>query len=449
MKAVRAKQIAYLTGSSILGDHIVRSFAIDSRRVKADAAFVAIKGEVADGHDYLMQAYDAGARTFVISPLFVAYAKSLFGKKDIALIINAMPESVLQRYASLYAISHHGCTLIGVTGSCGKTTTKDMIVAILSQKAKTVKTPGNYNSLYGLPLSLLEMEDDDVFGVFEMGVDHIGEMAKMTAICPPEYAVITNIGISHLLSFGTQERIAAEKGQIFLPQTKGFVSSEILFPEIVTEGRKDIERVCNPFRQVISLGLEGLAFDLDGRKGRIPLIGLHNAKNASLAIALSRRLGLEDREIVMGLESLTPSFGRERLVQVGNVTVLEDCYNASWDSTYDALQTISGLVWKGQKNVVLGDMKELGHKSHEMHEKVGHALLTTPCDNIFLYGPEMQAAYEVIERAKDGRKVLYTQDFTYLSDQISSSLKSGDLMLLKGSRSMQMERVYSVLGKVS
>ena len=175
---------------------------------------------------------------------------------------------------------------------------------------------------------------------------------------------------------------------------------------------------------------------------------MHNLKDASLAVALARKLDIPDREIAEGLSNVESIFGRSRVVKEGCVTVIEDCYNATLDSVKDAISTVSRLSWPGKKHIILGDMRELGKQSISAHRTIGYQLASANCDNIYLYGEEVKETYSVLKRECSGRKVIYTPDFDILSDYVRSGAQGGDLMLLKGSRVMAMERLFPTLRQV-
>ncbi len=439
-----AREIASLSGSTCRGDSMITSVTYDSRKVEKGSLFIAVKGSRTDGHDYAVQAAQQGAAAVLVNESELDRIAP-FIRKGCAIISAKDSLEAFQHYASRRAYES-GAEIIAVTGSCGKTTTKDMIAAILSQMGSTAKTPGNMNSIYGLPVSLMNLERGTRFGVFEMGTDHIGEMETMTDIVQPDSACLTNIGISHLSSFGTRENIAHEKGMIFLPGTRGYVLKDGEFNPYFRNICSDLTECVLPFSDVEFLGLDGLALTLGREKFVLPLVGAHNLKDATLAVALARSYGATDAQIAAGLSSLTPQFGRGRVVKEGKVTVLEDCYNATYDSVQDAIKTVSSLSWNGSKHIVLGDMRELGSESEKAHRRIGEELLKADCKNIFLYGEEIEASYDVLKRA--GRRCLYTRSFDDLSSKVRKETAGGDLLLIKGSRIMEMERIYSALRSV-
>lgn len=442
-----ARELAYLSSSACIGDAVITSAFFDSRKVQGGSLFIAVTGKNADGHDFVLPAAERGAAAVLISENKADELVPLL-RGRCAVIIAKDPLKALRRFASIRAASS-SATIIGVTGSCGKTTTKEMIHSILSVSGRAVKTPGNLNSEYGLPLSMLDIEKDSDYGVFEIGVDHVGEMAGQAALLSPEYSVITNIGISHLEEFGSRDAIAREKGGILLPQSYGFTPRGGDYNSYFSSFARSLEEVDVPFTEINDLGLAGFGLRLGRERFILPAVGKHNITDASLAVAVARSLGVTDKDIAEGLSGLESVFGRSRVVKEGSLTVIEDCYNATLDSVSDAISTVSRLSWPGRKHIVLGDMRELGSASIPAHREIGYALSEADCDNIYLYGEEIRETYSVLaSRCRGRKKVVYTHDFDELSDSVAGSAHSGDLMLLKGSRVMAMERLFPTLRQV-
>lgn len=441
-----AREFAFSTASTCIGDALISSVIYDSRKAGIGAMFVCVKGAKCDGHDFIAKAVESGASAVLADRRESEKAQAAVNGRC-ALILSASPLKALGHFASLKAAASKA-TVVGITGSCGKTTTKEMLSSILRQRHKVASTPGNLNSEYGLPISLLTLEDDTDYGVFEIGVDHVGEMERQASLLSPEIAAITNIGISHLAEFGTRERIAFEKGRIFLPQTKAFTLAGGDFNAYFRSLKNDLVEAASPFSSITDMGLEGYRVTLGKHNFLMNAIGDHNLADASLAVSIARYLDIDDADIAAGLSSLVPVFGRSRVVKEGAVTVIEDCYNAAYDSVYDAIKTISRLAWKGSKHIVLGDMRELGNESQNAHRMIGKALATADCDNIFLYGNEIEESYETLRFYGLSNKVVYTDDFDVLASKVRKETLPGDLMLLKGSRVMAMERLFDTLRQV-
>lgn len=445
---IGAAYFASLSSSSLAGrDRTIAAVCYDSREVVKNAMYAALIGERADGYSFIPEAIRKGASVILIdrhhTDIIAKYASS-----DVSFIIASDVARALARFASLHVLNNKKFTGICVTGSCGKTTTKEMLSSILSVSHSVGKTPGNLNSTLGLPLALLTLDETAEYAVFEMGVDHVGEMDMLTSVFPPEIALITNIGLSHLEKFKSREAIAREKGRIFLPQTAGFVPDDEEFLQYFRTVSDNVSAVSNPFTDIEFLGLEGIRLSLGKERFVMPTVGLHNIKDAALACAAARSLGIPDREIARGLSSMKALFGRSRVVREGSLTVIEDCYNASLDSVSDAIATLSNVRWNRNKHIVLGDMKELGSASRSAHRTVGRMLCSADCQYIYLYGSEMEEAYKVLYDNGQKERAVYTPDFEVLSSSIRKETSHGDLFLLKGSRSMAMERLFDTFKEV-
>lgn len=445
---ISAAYFASLSSSFLSGsDRVIASFCYDSRKVVKNALYAALVGEKADGYSFIKDAIRNGAAVILIDRRHEDVIRK-YRRDNVSFIIAEDVPSALSRFASLYVLNNKKFTGICVTGSCGKTTTKEMLSSILSVRHSVSRTPGNLNSMLGLPLALLTLDTDSDYAVFEMGVDHAGEMDKLTSVFPPEIGIITNIGMSHLEKFGSRSTIAREKGKIFLPQTIGFVPEDDEFLPYFRTVSDKINAVGVPFSDIQFRGLDGISLSLGRKHFTMPAVGLHNIKDASLACAAARYLGISDEEIVQGLESMEPLFGRSRVVRKGSLTVIEDCYNASPDSVSDAISTLSSVRWNRNKHIVLGDMKELGSASRYAHRNVGRMLCNADCQYIYLYGSEMEEAYKVLYDSGYKYKAVYTPDFDVLSSSVRRGTSHGDLLLLKGSRSMAMERLFDTLKEV-
>jgi UDP-N-acetylmuramoyl-tripeptide--D-alanyl-D-alanine ligase len=429
-------------------DREISAYCIDSSKASPNSAFFALKGSRTDGHKYIDSAIANGAKMIVIDKAHEEIADT-HSNDAVSFVVVKDTLKALQDFA-LFVRVKSKATIVGITGSCGKTTTKEMIASVLSTMGKTVKTPGNYNSEYGLPLSLLLLDEDTEYGVFELGTDHPGMMEKSASIAGAEYAVITNIGISHLANYSSRSAIAEEKSNIFLPYTKAFVPAQSEFIDIFRRKANSLTVFDSVIEEWKDLGFRGYSFKFDGEWGMLPLLGIHNLKNASTAIAVLKAMGAKKENIFSGFASLEPIFGRNRVIEREGVTVIEDCYNAASDSMLSALMTLSGLEWKkGRKLAVLGDMCELGFKSEEAHEEIGKALLKTDCDAIYLFGAQMAATFEILKKSGEKRPVFHSRDFNALCEAIRTSVFAGDLLLLKGSRVMSMEKIYPALRKTS
>lgn len=434
-----------LKGTLLHGDAVFSSVSVDTRSLVKGGLFVALKGSKVDGSAYLKEAETKGASAAIVAK---GYSQRAI-ESSIPCIVVDDSLVALQAFAHSYVNTYSKANCIGITGSCGKTTTKDALAAILSVKGKTAKTPGNLNSEIGLPLSVLQLDETYRWGVFEMGVDHEGEMGRMLSVIKPEVGILTNIGISHLEKFGTRERIAHEKGQIFHQAiSSGFIGTGSPFiRQIERENHIYLREYGPEGLWAIDRGLEGWDISLYGRKFHVNAVGRHLLTDIAGAIVVAHHLGVTEEEIAEGLDGFTPSLGRTTILD-GDVTIIEDCYNSSLDSTNSILECISSLAWKGRKKVALGTMKELGSYSVSAHENVAWKILSSDISSAFLYGHEMEVAYDVLRKNHYRGELAYTEDFDQLTGAVKGSLSHGDLLLVKGSRSMAMERLIPAIRNV-
>ena len=424
----------------------VDSVSIDTRNLEKGALFFALAGENCDGSRFVPLAQSLGAHAAVVAESHVA---ELLSACSIPLIAVKDSLRALQRFSAHELEKYTHVEYVGVTGSCGKSTTKEAISAILSVHGNTVRTPGNLNSEIGLPLSVLQVGPATRYGVFEMGVDHVGEMGRMLDVMKPDVAVLTNIGISHLEKFHTQRAIAHEKGGIFHPGIgAGFISRGCPFTRQIEKERGLLLGSFDASDLLAEdLGLDGWRLSIANQQCVVHVFGRHLLHDIAAAVQVARYLGVPDIEIAEGLDGFRPMAGRATVLN-GEVTIIEDCYNASLDSTSSMLDTIAKVPWKGAKKVVLGTMKELGSASVSAHQEVARHIMRCGFDGAFLYGKEMGTAYLLLKRSGYRGSLVYTDDFDDLRDQVTHGVKRGDLCLVKGSRSMAMERLIPFLRQV-
>jgi UDP-N-acetylmuramoyl-tripeptide--D-alanyl-D-alanine ligase len=444
----KAGQVASFCGGTLVKNSslVAEDVQIDSRNCSKGSVFFALKGEKNDGFSYIEQVASLGCSVVVV-PLEKAKEANLrLNSYACAIIAVAEPLRALQLLAKNYLAQFTNVSYIGVTGSCGKTTTKEALSAITKTMGPTVKTPGNFNSEIGLPLSLLQVQQDTEYGVFEMGVDHVGEMDRMVDMVKPDYALLTNIGISHLEKFGTQEMIASEKAKIFHSSVReGFMNKSCRFSSLIEEKSQ-----CNMnyfgYDEIsyTDLGLDGWAIHSEGKTFFVKCVGKHLLMDVIGAIKVAKTLGATPSQIAEGLEGFVSMKGRSSIIN-GDVTIIEDYYNASLDSTNSILDYLETLQWKGYKKAVLGPMKELGAKSAQAHSLVARHLMKAHLDRTFLFGTEMKEAYDMLKRAGYGSGLFFTEDFSELENKVGKDTRFGDLYLVKASRSVAMERLIPTL----
>jgi UDP-N-acetylmuramoyl-tripeptide--D-alanyl-D-alanine ligase len=425
----------------------ISSVSIDSRNIEKGALFVALEGVNNDGHNFVEQAFLNGAAAALIKKEKRSFVDK---KSEYNLIAVEEPLKALQLLAKAYVESLSDITKIGITGSTGKTTTKEMIASILSTMGKTVKTPGNYNSEIGLPLSLMNLDEKTEYGVFEMGVDRVGEMKNMVDMWKADIGLITNIGNSHIGKMGSLFEIAKEKSNLFHNEIeKAFIGENSRYIPFI-EKQRDIKLTkfgyfsTNNISSIKNNGLKGWSFKYKNLPINLNAVGNHNLINAFGSIAIASYLGAEAEQIKLGLENYKVMAGRSNVVS-NDVTVIEDWYNSSLDSTNTIVDYVGSLTWKGDKIAILGSMKELGNYCSDAHKKVAHILLKGNLDKIYLYGEEIKKTYDELFSVGYGKNLFYTNSFDSLADKVAQTTKRGDLVLLKGSRSMAMEQLVPIL----
>jgi UDP-N-acetylmuramoyl-tripeptide--D-alanyl-D-alanine ligase len=428
------------------------SVSIDSRTVRKGALFAALPGSSHDGHSFVEAAFTNGAdaaladRQKIEQFDLVRIAKAQ-GK---TLIIVDDTLRALQNAARVYLERFPRLKKIGITGSSGKTTTKEIAAAIIGAEKNTVTNPGNYNSETGLPLSVFAVRPCHEVGIFEMGMNRKGEIAELAAVLNPDIALITNVGSAHIGIIGSLQAIALEKKNIFSRFTGtnvALIQEDTPFRELLAEGVKGRialygEKALADFGGARSLGLDGSEITWAGQRLRFALPGRHNLANALAAIAIAREVPVSDQAIRHGLESARSLFGRSEILH-GRVTVIQDCYNSNPESVTEALEFCESLNWQGRLIYVIGDMLELGDHSPKAHEDLGRLLLESKADMVFLYGSETAATAPVLKNGP--LSFMHTRDMDELSRALDSYVRGGDLVLLKGSRGCALERLSAVL----
>lgn len=436
-------QAAKLLGADYYGtDTDFCGVSTDTRHLRAGQLFVALKGPNFDGHDFVDQAVEQGAAACLLErPVEGANAIVVPDTRI------ALGELAAQWREQLPV------TVVGITGSNGKTTVKEMLAAILSGAGEVLATRGNLNNDIGMPLTLLELDEKYTYAVIEMGANHHGEIAYLTNIARPDVALITNAGMAHLEGFGSVEGVAHAKGEIY----SGLGDNGIA---IVNHEDKyaDYWKQLNAGRQVINFGFgeepqvnaairvqqAGQELTITTGQGEIvvnlKLLGKHNALNALAATAAAVAIDIPLRIIKQGLESLTPVNGRLQLKQgIKGSRVIDDTYNANPTSLYAALDVLS--EFPGRHFLALGDMGELGGKADALHEDAGLYARQSGVGRLYTLGTLARHAASVFGEAS------YSFDnHAEMIEQIQNDLQQDVTLLVKGSRRMQMERIVDACG---
>ncbi|MCF8054244.1 MAG: UDP-N-acetylmuramoyl-tripeptide--D-alanyl-D-alanine ligase [Deltaproteobacteria bacterium] len=455
MKATVADIIAATSGSLVKGAPSTPVGAIftDTRSERfADSAFIAIKGERYDGHSFAAEAI--GATCIIVSSLNDAI-------KNAKTAVILVPDTLV----ALGDIAHWWrnrltIPIIGITGSAGKTTTKEMLATICRSSKRVSKNKGNFNNRIGLPLSLLATKENDEIGIFEMGSNSLGEIAILTKIARPTLGLITNIGSAHIGNFGSAKAIYEEKSALFVgigeggsiainnddPALKGFAAKSMG----ITFGMREASDVMamNAHQRE-----EEIVFDLTIKgkmaRCRLPIIGAHNIMNALGASALASLLGFEVAEIAAGLATYQAANHRLNKIKLLNSAfILDDTYNASPESMKRALEALCDKTG-GERFAILGDMKELGEKSRELHHDIGFYAASLGISRLFLRGEFARDYFAgALSGGMDESQIAVHNSSEAIARAAYSAVTSGDGILVKGSRSANMDEVVDLLVKI-
>ena len=447
------EQIAEWVGGKLHGVNRekVTKVVTDSRLIRAGDFFVALRGERFDGHAFLPAVKEASASGALVSE--VNFQLNGFTQIEV-------PEthSALQRLARAYR-NQLRLEAIGVTGSSGKTSTKEMIASVLGERFSVHKTVGNYNNHIGLPLTVLGASGADDFGVFEMGMNHAGELAPLCEIARPDASVITNIGTAHIGHLETREAIAAEKAVLAeAVPAEGFVvlNANDDFTDwiaarckgrVVRAGLNQGDVVAQNIEQCVKGSKFRLSSGARTTQVWLPVHGEHMVINACLAAAVGLEVGLTLEECATGLAKTAIPGNRLKIQNLGPVLVINDAYNANPDSMVAALKTATQLMVKGRRVAALGRMGELGRESESAHRRVGRAVAEFEFDYLITVGEEARLMAEAASSAglkSADRADTHEQAVEALLDY----LEPGDLLLVKGSLSSAMDRVVHGLEAV-
>lgn len=426
--------------------------AIDSRTVRPGELFVAVRGEKHDGHDYITQAIERGA-VGVISD--VSYPRLDEISRDAAVVTVKDTHEAMMLLAEKY---RETCParFIGITGSNGKTTTKELTYQLIhAVEPHVYRSPGNFNNLFGMPLALFAMPPETRVAVMEMGISLPGEMTRLTRIVKPDIIAITNVGPSHLQFLTTVEGVARAKLEMV-------AASRSDVPVIVNADSPVLMNEAKKIRDdLITFGVEndatfrpervesdargGKVVSINGCRFRLALFGRHQIYNLLAAFAIFKSMGYDcsslDTEAIH-LES-APMRGEEFVSR--DVTIIADCYNANPDSVRSALESFEQRSFDGRRVLILGDMLELGENEAQYHRDIGRQVATIHADLIVLVGPrseyiEQQAVHDGVEK----KKILHFENADECANVITDLLKPGDLVLIKGSRGIGLEKVIDI-----
>ncbi len=458
-------EIAGIVGGTVavIGDGAaapVSNICTDSREVKPGGLFAAIAGERVDGHDYMHIAADSGAVCFLAQRV----PENLTGKNCAVVLV---PDTVraLGDLAAQYR-THSRVKVVAVTGSVGKTTTKEFIAAVAAAGCRTHKTEGNHNNDLGLAMTLFTLQPEDEVSVLEMGMSNLGEIERLSSIARPDIAIVTNIGTSHLASLGTRENICRAKLEIAAGMTeKGVLLLNADEPLLVQSAGAltpvtrfmSIHNAKGDYRAVNIRTLDGgMMYDLICRDRvvtnvRIPTLGQHNVYNSLAAFAVGTLLGLSEDTVRRGLMAFHGADMRQKIYKMGQITVIEDCYNASPESMRAALDVLISVAAqkKGRPVALLGDMLELGDSSRLLHDQLGQYAAHVKVNRLYCYGMMADVVAEAAVRGGIRADNVYVsldaRDPQTMADMIRATVEPGDVLLVKASRGVSAERVLECL----
>lgn len=433
MKDLRLNKLAELFDQSFENDPLIQGVSVDSRLVEEGDLFVCLPGERVDGHDFAEEALRKGAQALLVERKL---------DLDVPQIQASDSEKALIDLAKWYRNQMTETQFIAITGSNGKTSTKDILSAVLSQNYKSYATYKNQNTQIGTSLNLFSMDGDEDFGVFEMGLDESGDIERMREMVKPDYVVLTSLSPAHIVNFSSVEEIAREKMLIAegLPSNRVFFQGDfdLYFdglPSCVSYGQKS--RNQHQFTDV-QIYKEKTSFRLDGKSYSTNLVGAHQASNASAAILILRDLGLSEEEIEKGLMKVSLTEMRMQKIRYGEMEVLFDAYKSNLDSLKYALDYFS-LYAKGERQVaILSEMVELGDLEKKSHLKSVEYLEELPFEKVYLIGE----AFENIRDQLDAAKYEIVDSIEALQTITQNLAKENVFLFVKGSRSYALERIF-------
>lgn len=435
------------------GDVAVTGVSIDTRTLNKGDLFIPFKGEQADGHRFVRQAFEKGAAATL-------WQNGVDGApEDLPVLFVEDPEQALQQMARRYR-DELDAVFIGITGSNGKTSTKDLVAGTLSPYFRVRKTEGNYNNQLGLPLTILSLPEDTEYAVLEMGMSGFGEISFLSELARPKYAVITNIGEAHMQDLGSREGIAEAKSEI----TDGLLTGGKLFydgdePLLVPHAEKLPEDMAVPFGKGEACGLRLLSAEpseagsifrtagiVEG-EFMISVLGAHQAKNALAAILIGKEAGLSEDQIREALKQVELTGMRmQTVVGPHGSLFINDAYNAAPTSVRAALGFVRDSKLRDEKWAVLGDMLELGVLEVPAHEELEEELDPADFAGVCLFGPRMEHLYRKLEGKFPADRLVWSgDDLSPITAKLQERLEHAPLILLKGSRGMALERIIGEL----
>ena len=456
---LKIKDILKCTGGKLIqGDenYECENFTNDTRKIEKGDTYIAIKGEKFDGNIFFEEALEKGADTVILENKKI---EKKYENKNIIIVDDT--KKALQQIATAKRNLYKDLIVVGITGSVGKTSTKDMIYSVLSQKYKTLKTEGNFNNDIGLPLTILKLREHEV-AVIEMGMNHKGEISKLTKIAKPQLAVITNVGTAHIGNLGSRENILNAKLEILEGMEK---------PKIVINNDNDL---LHDWKNSLKENIEVHTFGIENKsdcmaenikksennseficninnekiKINVPIGGDVFIINSLCAILVGKNLGLSDKQIQDGIENFELTKKRMEIIKLkNNITLINDSYNASLDSMKASIKYLSELNGK-RKIAVLGDLFELGDYSEKIHRKIGEEIVKNKIDLLYLIGENSKYIKdEALKNGMNKNNIFYFNSKNEIINNLKNIMTENDIVLFKASNGMRLFEIVEELKK--
>ena len=454
-KYINVKKIIEITNGELLfGDEniICENFSKDTRKLNKGDVYLGIKGEDFNGSNFYLDALEKGAKVCILQDIEVDIEKI---KRYCGVAIIKVKDVVkaLQTIAT-YKRSLYNIPVVGITGSVGKTSTKDIVASVMARKYKVLKTQGNLNNQIGLPLTILELKDHEAL-VIEMGMGNLGEISVLTKIAKPDVAIITNVGTSHIGNLGSRENILKakleileglkENGTLIINNDNDLLhkwNDETKRKNVITFG---IDEKSNYMATNIKLDENRSDYDIkideDIYHMNINIGGKHFVYNSLCAICIGKLFNIDVDEIKKGIETFELTKSRMEVIKKGNITVINDCYNASYDSMKAAIEHISAQTGN-RKIAILGDMLELGSFSKELHEKVGKIVAENKIDKLITVGEQAKNIANIaLKLGMEKSNVLVCKKNEEAIEFVKSIMKDNDIYLIKASNGMNFKQI--------
>ena len=454
MKSLTLQKITEVTGGTYFGPDNQKRIEIasvvrDHRDVVQGSLFLCFSGERVNGHDFASKAYEAGAICCLVEQELSDISSTY--------ILVSSTRTALCRLAEYYR-SLFTIPIIGITGSVGKTTAKEMTAHVLSQKFTVLKTEGNLNNEIGVPLTLLSLSSEHEVAVIEMGISEFGEMSRLSQMVRPDMCMITTIGHSHLENLKNLQGVLKAKSEIFScmpPNAVAFLNGD---DEYLQKIKINMQIVTFGFDQsnffsadeIQYKGTDGMDFSIKNKDSRfrvhLPAFGKQFIPSALAAAAIGCWLGLSESQISRGLENYIPVDGRAKIRQTDYIKIIDDCYNANPDSVMASTRSLASLP--GRKVAILGDMKELGEHEADLHRKVGERTGMLGLDCLICCGVLAEQIYKGAISARSDMETWFFPGKKDLFTELPSLVRQNDTVLVKASHSMHFEEIVEILEKI-